>query len=429
MINAIQHSIICETLTIWAAEYAAWFPSVHDVIYDIIMSVAMEFDTCAAAVEQAVMLVEGGAGEAMDVCEEIGAELVDVEPAIGLSGIVPVLKIRNDELGSKLFRHRLPHWGMLDYLGLHRGCRLRMRKRLGELPELSECLDTGRTIDKYSESKGIEPVQRDDAETEWFSRPSVCPYCGCNLGYRIGDGDEATEDWICHNPECKSQVGVKLMRFVSVGGMGIPGMTERIVDQLLVAGKIESVVDLYTLKVSDFVEACHLTHTDAYVLYRSIDRSRMKPLHMLLDGLGIEGIGREDTPLLAVCVSDAGGLSALATDVAKFFSEFGVSAAYRGLGSGIMRSFADYAGKNIEYLGRLAAMGVAQLAMPVLDQKDKEFAKSVPVYGDKDAVKPPKKKRFNYGTMKNSEDNKKPRRMKRRKPRKKPGESDGEPPC
>ena len=174
MINAIQHSIICETLTIWAAEYAAGFPSVHEVIYDLLTVLAMEFEACASAVESAVSFVDGG----IETCEELCAELVAVEPAIGLNGaIVPVATIWNPDMGqSDLFRHRMPHWGMSDYLGLHDGCRVTLKKRIGCAPELYGCVDTGRNADSYT--GGARWVPPEGHGRTMFTTPALCPFCG-----------------------------------------------------------------------------------------------------------------------------------------------------------------------------------------------------------------------------------------------------------
>ena len=393
MINAIQHSIICETLTIWAAEYAAGFPSVHEVIYDLLTVMAMEFEACASAVESVVSFVEGG----VETCEEIYAELVAVEPAIGLNGvIVPVATIRNSEMGqSDLFRHRMPHWGMSDYLGLHDGCRVTLKKRIGCAPELYGCVDTGRNSDSYT--GGARWVPPEGHGRTMFTTPALCPFCGDRV---VSD----REDIVCVNPDCRSKVGSRVARFVSVGGMAIPGMTERVVDQLLVAGKLERVEDLYSLKVADFIDACHVTHTDAYVLFKSVERSKLKPLHMLLDGMGIPGIGREETPVLAECISAAGGLSKLVSDMDGFYAGFIREAESRSVSGNAVASFVKFSRNNIESIGRFVELGVAQVAIPVGGDRPVE-SKKMPV----------NKKRFNYGSMQFPTETPKRRKMRRRK--------------
>ena len=345
MINAIQHSIICETLTIWAAEFAAGMPTVHEAIYEILSMLAIEFETCAAAVTEAVEVVEE--------CEEIGAELVGVEQAIGLGGsIVPVLTIRNDEMGPGLFRHRMPHWGALEHLGLHRGCRLKMRKRIGRTPELAECVDSGKSLDTYGQCP-----QGNHGEGT-FKRPTECPFCSAQL-YCSGGGD-----MVCPNPECKTKIGDRIVRFVTIGGMGIPGITEKVVEQLLVGGKLDTVEGLYSLDVDDFIDACHVTHTDAYMMVKLVARSKMKPLHMLLDGLGLDGVGKDVTPALAWCIGECGGMRKMVSDedtaVNRFFRELAKRCAKRGIPVSKVETLREFAGRNRGMLRKLVELGVAQ---------------------------------------------------------------------
>lgn len=397
MINAIQHSIICETLTIWAAEFAAGIPSVHEAIYDILSMLAIEFEACTAAVGSVVNslpVLEEAAAENEEIC----AELVSLEPAMGLAGsIVPVAGIVNRELHhSTVFRCRVPHWGITDYLGLHRGCTVTLRKEMGKSPELASCRETGRHAGAYSPlySKWDPP---EGHSLELFSRPETCPFCGKGLVLRKGEHGVLA----CVNPECKTQVGDRLVRFVTVGGMGIPGITEAVVEQLLMEGKLDTVEGLYGLTVKDFMDACHVSYTDAYVMMKSVERSKLKPMHMLLDAMGIPGIGREASPLLAACIAGSGGMGALVDDnpvtLAKSVAKFTSKAVRAGFSGKAAQGVVDYFFKYREMVRKFVELGVAQEAAPV-EWKEKQ-----------------KRTRG--------------RRMKRRKPRKKPGEADGKPPC
>lgn len=392
MINAIQHSIICETLTIWAAEFAAGCPSVHETIYEILSMLALEFEACAAAVTSALNSLPE-IEEAAEECEEICAELVSLEPAIGLAGaIVPVAGIRNHELDhSTVFRCRVQHWGITDYLGLHRGCTVTLRKEMGKSPELFSCMETGRTAGSYSplHGKWVPPVNH---ALELFVRPETCPYCGRELVLRVDSSGH--ESIACVNAECKTQVGDRVVRFVTVGGMGIPGITVGVVEQLLMEGKLETVESLYTLTVKDFMDACHVSYTDAYVLMKSVERSKLKPMHMLLDAMGIPGISREITPALAACITDAGGMGALVDDdpgvTARAVSRFTARSIRVGLPAKAVKQVIDYMVAHRDMVLAFVRMGVAQKSVPLVVEDKPKRSKG--------------------------------RKMKRRKPRKKPGE-------
>lgn len=377
MINAIQHSIICETLTIWAAEFAAGFPTVHEAIYEVLSLLAMEFETCAATAGSAVAAlpaVEETVAETAESCEEICAELVSLEPAIGLAGtIVPVAGIRNTELDhSTVFRCKVPHWGITDYLGLHRGCTVTLRKELGKTPELAACRETGRHAGMYvsETARGVAAwMPPGNYSPEMFTRPEDCPFCGEHLLHRKDPANPSHEVLVCVNPECRTQIGDRVLRFVSVGGMAIPGMTGTVVEQLLMEGKLDTVERLYSLTVKDFMDACHVSYTDAYVLMKSVERSKMKPMHMLLDAMGIPGISREITPALAYCIGASGGMSALAGDdpatVAKAVTRFTSKAVRMGITGKAAQQVVEFFSKYREMVGTLARLGVAQTPAPL----------------------------------------------------------------
>ena len=365
MINAAQHSIICETLTIWAAEFAAGFPSVHETIYDILSMLALEFEACssvAGTVSAAMPAIEEAAAE----CEEISAELVSLEPAMGLAGaIVPVAGIRTAELDSStVFRCRVPHWGITDYLGLHRGCTVILSKSMGKSPELASCRETGRHAGKYSPLHGSW-YPPDGFSPEIFRRPELCPFCGKSLVCR----QDIHGVIACVNPECRTQIGDRLVRFVTVGGMGIPGITEGVVEQLLMEGKLDTVEGLYSLTVKDFMDACHVSYTDAYMMVKSVERSKLKPLHMLLDAIGIPGLSREASPMMAMCISRAGGMGSLvapeprkAAQAAARLSAIAVKAGFSGKA---VQCVLDCMFRYRDMVSKFAELGVAQEAAPV----------------------------------------------------------------
>jgi DNA ligase (NAD+) len=224
---------------------------------------------------------------------------------------------------------------------------------------------------------------------ELFNRPETCPFCGKALVIRKAEHEVLA----CVNPECKTQIGDRLVRFVTVGGMGIPGITENVVEQLLLEGKLDTVEGLYSLTVKDFMDACHVSYTDAYVLMKSVERSKLKPMHMLLDAMGIPGISREVTPILAACIAGSGGMGALVDSdplkMAKAVAKFTARAVKAGFTGKAAQGVVDYFFKYREMVLKLVELGVAQEATPV-EWKEK-----------------PKRTRG--------------KRMKRRKPRKKPG--------
>lgn len=376
MINAEQHAEICETLTVWAAEHAAGCPSVSDTIYDLVAGFAKEYETLTASIP----VPEPAASSALD--EEIHAELVSLEAAAGLEGrIVPMAALRSESLDdTAIFRCRIPHWGISDYLGLHAGCTVTLAKTLGNTPQLTYCHSTGRHTKKYEPSH--------DTGTDWGDRPDIylrpgkCPFCS---GPLVASGGHLS----CKDTECRAGLADRLAHFVSVEGMAIPGFTPAIVEELVLHGKIHSLDGLYTLGIADFMDACHTSYTDAFVLLKSIERSKLKPLHMLLDGLGIPGLSRDDSPMVASCIADSGGLAAMSGSdhgkTARALARFGTLAARCGLKVSVVQSVAEYIAARSEKITALVKLGVAQVASPTsrtigvhaADGMDEQFRKQM----------------------------------------------------
>lgn len=397
MLNANQYSIVCETLYLWAAEFAVGNPPVHSAIYNILAMLALEYET-QSALRGSPLAPGEPQEESEENCEEICAELVSLEPAMGLSGaIIPVAGIRNNELDySTVFRCRVPHWGIPEYLGLHRGCTVALRKEMGKSPELAACMDTGRRTRAYSPLFG-KWVPPEGHSLEIFVRPEACPYCGHALVHRECPGGH--ELLACVNSECKTQIGDRVLRFVKVGGMGIPGITEEVVEQLLMEGKLDTVESLYSLTVKDFMDACHVSYTDAYLMVKSVERSKIKPMHMLVDAMGIPGITREISPVVAACITWAGGMGSLVSDdpetVARSVTRLTTRALKVGLSETAVKQVVDYFFKNRTMVRKFVELGVAQVSVPLVC---KEKARRI-----------------------------RGKKLKRRKPRGKTGDDGGEP--
>jgi DNA ligase (NAD+) len=73
--------------------------------------------------------------------------------------------------------------------------------------------------------------------------------------------------------------------------MEIVGLGEKIIEQLVQAGQIHDVADLYTLKREDLLKLEGFADKKADNLLASIEASRQQPLSRLVNALGIRGVG------------------------------------------------------------------------------------------------------------------------------------------
>jgi DNA ligase (NAD+) len=118
--------------------------------------------------------------------------------------------------------------------------------------------------------------------------PAVCPACGTETVKP--DGGVWT---ICPNRAgCPGQIFQHIKHFVSRGAMDIDGLGEERASQLLRAGLISDVADIYDLTEEKLVELEGFGELSARALIQSIARSRDEtPFFRVLYALGIPGIG------------------------------------------------------------------------------------------------------------------------------------------
>lgn len=165
-----------------------------------------------------------------------------------------------------------------------------------------------------------------------FTMPVICPECG-SIVYRE-PGEAVTR---CIGASCPAQLREGIIHFVSREAMDIEGLGEAIVIQLIGAGLIHDVADLYQLKYEDLVILERFGAKSAANLIDAIQTSKNNDVSRLLFGLGIRhvgaGVARElagnfksvDDLMVAVTENDLTAIPTIgpkiADSVAKYFSE------------------------------------------------------------------------------------------------------------
>jgi DNA ligase (NAD+) len=95
-----------------------------------------------------------------------------------------------------------------------------------------------------------------------------------------------------------------LEHFVSRGAMDIVGLGIRIVVQLIEAGFVKDLADIYAVKKEDLLNLEGFAEKKAENLIKAIDQSRKQPLGRLINALGIRSVGE-----------------VLANDLSRYFSD------------------------------------------------------------------------------------------------------------
>ena len=116
--------------------------------------------------------------------------------------------------------------------------------------------------------------------------PERCPYCETPVERR--EGEVAI---YCPNPDCPGKLDRAIAHYVGRGAMDIDGLGEKIVAQLIEAGLVADVADIYTLDKSGLLGLEKFAEKKAQNLLDAIAASRQRPLERLLIGLSIRHIG------------------------------------------------------------------------------------------------------------------------------------------
>ena len=137
------------------------------------------------------------------------------------------------------------------------------------------------------------PARRTGGEAP-FVMPDACPACGTPVERPEGEAMR-----YCPNVSCPARVLEGIVHFAGREAMDIRGLGYERVRQLLSAGLIRDVADLYELRSEALVELDRFAAQSAEQLVRAIDASRAQPLSLLLFGLGIRHVGKTVAQILA----------------------------------------------------------------------------------------------------------------------------------
>lgn len=161
-------------------------------------------------------------------------------------------------------------------------------------------------------------VKKHAENSEVYKMPKFCPSCGAPV-FR----DEGEAVIHCTNADCPAQLLRHLIHFTSRDAMDIEGLGPAVLEQLLNAGLISNIVDIYNLDYNEVVQLERLGIKSAENLRNSIEKSKDNDLPKLITALGIRHIGVGAAKLLCENYNNIDEIMSASKDELEAISGFG----------------------------------------------------------------------------------------------------------
>jgi len=220
-----------------------------------------------------------------------------IESNIGRTGAVTPVAILDpvDVSGTTVARASVHNWDQVARLGLRIGDRVTIQKAGEIIPEILN-------VTVAADGPPIAP-------------PTACPFCGAEL-----EREEGRVALLCPNRTgCPAQRLGAIEFFASRGQMNIDGLGEKAVAQLVAAGLVADVADLFALTATQLETLERFAELSATNLVAAIATAKQHAtFSRLLAALGIPNVG---TVLARTIAATYGTLSALRAAAAAKSSE------------------------------------------------------------------------------------------------------------
>lgn len=203
--------------------------------------------------------------------EEATTVVEDIVVQVGRTGVLtPVAHLRPVKIaGSTVSRATLHNIDEIQRKDVRVGDTVIVRKAGDIIPEVVQSLPKLRVPGAKA-----------------FSMPTECPVCGSDV--TRADGEVAIR---CMNPQCFSMQRERVLYAVGKSAFDIEGLGERIVEQMLQAGLIEEVPDLWELTEGDVLQLEGFAEKSATNLIQEIQSHKEISLSRFLIALGIPHVG------------------------------------------------------------------------------------------------------------------------------------------
>lgn len=151
-----------------------------------------------------------------------------------------------------------------------------------------------RAGDVIPEVVAVVPDQRKPGAQQ-FTMPATCPVCGSAAVREEGEADYRCTGGLF----CSAQRKHAILHFAQRRALDIEGLGEKLVDQMVDAGVIRTLPDLYRLGLANLVALERMGEKSAQNVLAALEHSKSTTLPRFLYGLGIRHVGESTARDLA----------------------------------------------------------------------------------------------------------------------------------
>jgi DNA ligase (NAD+) len=211
--------------------------------------------------------------------EEV-TELIDVEFQVGRTGaITPVARLKPVFVGGVTVSNATLHNAdEIERLGVRIGDSVIVRRAGDVIPQIVQVV-----------------ADRRPADAREIALPSHCPVCGSPVERVEGEAVARCTGGLV----CPAQLKETIKHFAQRRAMDIDGLGDRLVDQLVDAGLVQTVADLYRLDLATLAALDRMGEKSAGNLLDALEHSKATTLPRFLFALGIREVGEATALALA----------------------------------------------------------------------------------------------------------------------------------
>ncbi len=190
-------------------------------------------------------------------------------------------------------------------------------------------------------------IEAREVGSEPFKYITNCPECGSELVKYEGEA----KHYCPNSSHCRPQIVGRIIHFIRRKAMDIDGLGDETVELLYTEGLVESVADLYDLRVEQLSPLPRLGLKSAEGIVASIRKSIEVPFERVLFGIGIRFVGETTAKHIARHFGSLNRVMSATTEELLEAEEVGAKIA-----ESIIEYFSDE--QNCEMLERLTTAGV-----------------------------------------------------------------------